>query len=96
MQYVVLPRYVGLVYVHITFNVRPPEPELIEPSARVVFIFWTLVEREERGTSEERGKHGSNLARLKTAASEQKETVDPQPLSVDVSIRSRRKLVDTM
>ena len=23
--------------------------ELIEPSAREVFIFWTLVEREERG-----------------------------------------------
>ena len=40
--------------------------KLIEPSAREVFIFWTLVEREERGASEERrGEHGSNLARLK-------------------------------
>ena len=33
------------------------------------FIFRTLVEREEPGTGEERRrKHGSNLARLKTAA----------------------------
>ena len=39
---------------------------LIEPSAREVFIFWTLVEREEQGVSEERRRgYGSNLARLK-------------------------------
>ena len=46
--------------------------ELIEPSAREVFIFWTLVEREEQGgASEERRKeHDSNLARLETAASD--------------------------
>ena len=36
---------------------------LIEPSARKVFIFWTLVEREERGASEERRK--KNMAQTK-------------------------------
>ena len=42
--------------------------ELIEPSAREVFIFWTLVKREEQGMSEERKREqGSNLARLETA-----------------------------
>ena len=54
--------------------------ELIEPSARKVFIFWTLVEREGEGVSEgRRREHGSNLARIKTASELQK-TVDPQPL----------------
>ena len=39
--------------------------ELLEPSARELFIFWTLVEREERWASEERrNEHGSNLAGL--------------------------------
>ena len=39
---------------------------LIEPSAREVFIFWTLVEREELGVSEARRREcGLNLARLK-------------------------------
>ena len=42
--------------------------KLIKPSDREVFIFGTLVEREERTKSEERRKeHGSNLARLETA-----------------------------
>ena len=31
--------------------------EPIELSAREVFIFWTLVEREERGASEERSSY---------------------------------------
>ena len=54
--------------------------KLIEPSAREVFIFWTLVEREERGVSEERRRdHVSNLARLETA-SKLKKTVDLQSL----------------
>ena len=44
--------------------------ELIEPSAREVFIFWILVEREERGGVElgRIREHGSNLARLETAS----------------------------
>ena len=43
--------------------------ELIEPPAKEVFIFWTVVEREELGASEEmRGEHGSNLARLEKAS----------------------------
>ena len=42
--------------------------KLIKPSDREVFIFGTVVEREERTKSEERRKeHGSNLARLETA-----------------------------
>ena len=42
--------------------------ELIEPSAREVFIL-TMVGREERGGASEgrRREHGSNLARLETA-----------------------------
>ena len=31
--------------------------ELIMPTAREVFIFWTLVEREERRASEERRRN---------------------------------------
>ena len=51
---------------------------LLEPSARVVYIF--LVEREERGASEDRRReHCSNLARLEVA-SEPKKSVDTQPL----------------
>ena len=44
--------------------------ELIEPSAREVFNFLTLVEREERGGASEdmRREHGSNLAGLKIAS----------------------------
>ena len=44
---------------------------LIETSAREVFIFWTLVEREELLGGEwgrRREHHGSNLARLETAS----------------------------
>ena len=44
--------------------------EHIGPSARHVFIYWTLVESEDR-----RKKHGSNLARLETS-SELKKTFD--------------------
>ena len=35
-------------------------PELIEPPVREVFL-WTLVEREERGASEERSKHENRI-----------------------------------
>ena len=43
--------------------------EFIEPPASEVLIFWTLIEKEERGESEERRReHGSNLASLETAA----------------------------
>ena len=43
--------------------------EFIEPSGRErYFYLWTPVEREERGASEERSEHGSNLARLETAS----------------------------
>ena len=53
--------------------------EHIEQSAREVFIFWTLVEREERETSEEsRREHGSNKAKLETA-SELKKNVNSKP-----------------
>ena len=53
--------------------------ELLVPSAREVFTFRTLVEREERGASEERKReHGSILARLETASELQK-NVDPKP-----------------
>ena len=68
--------------------------KLIEPSARPVFIFWTLVEREEwGGVSEERKReHESNLARLKTA---------PELLTQNISSRRLYKLqaktlVDTL
>ena len=41
--------------------------DLIEPSAREVFIFWS---REKRGgaSEERRREHCSNLARLETAS----------------------------
>ena len=41
--------------------------EVIEPSARKVFNFWTLDEREEQGgggASEERSKHGKAIYRV--------------------------------
>ena len=51
------------------------------PSAKEVFIFGTLVEREEWGgvSEEKRTEHGSNLARFETA-SELKINVDPKSL----------------
>ena len=52
----------------------------IEPSARVVFIFWTLVEREWWAASEKRRReYGSNLARLETASELKKG--DPKALN---------------
>ena len=54
--------------------------ELIEPAARKVVMFCTLVEEKERVASEERIREiGSKQARLETA-SELKKFVDPQPL----------------
>ena len=37
--------------------------ELIEPSARKVFIFWTLVEREEGGGASEKRGGDENMAK---------------------------------
>ena len=44
--------------------------EFIEPSAREVFIFWTMFERENGGgaNEERRREHGSNPARPETAS----------------------------
>ena len=51
--------------------------ELIEPSAKEVFIFWTLVEKEERGVcGEEKRTWLKPSDRLKTASELKKRTVD--------------------
>ena len=49
----------------------------MEPSAREVFNFWTLVEKRRGPSEERRRKHDANLARLKTAS--ELKNVDPQP-----------------
>ena len=53
--------------------------ELIEPSAREVFIFWTLVEREKREASEEGGEQ-NKPNEIRNSVTAQKKTVDPQHL----------------
>ena len=67
--------------------------ELIESSASEIFIFWTHVEREERGgaSEERRGEHGSNLARLEAAKQRSRKAIDTQPHLADDSISSSRK-----
>ena len=61
--------------------------ELIEPSAREVYIFWTLFEREERGWGRVRRCKEKLVKPSETRSSQRselKKTVDPHPLQQTV------------
>ena len=66
MMRIVIERLLNLMVFGVTYSVTTNfRPELKEPAAREIFIFWTLFEREERSATEERRReHGSNLSRL--------------------------------
>ena len=59
-----------LCYNSVSTNLRL---ELIERSAREVFLFWNLVERENRGGR--RREHGSNLVRIVTGSELKKTSI---------------------